>query len=55
VADKIGDLGYVRHDAGIVEHAGGAYILVIFTSGASYGQIAQLTSQIQTIMSQPAP
>jgi len=52
VADKIGDLGSVRHDAGIITYKGGAYILSIFTSGASYAQIAQLTSQIQAAMPQ---
>jgi beta-lactamase class A len=51
VADKTGDLGDVRHDAAIVTYPGGQYVLSIFTDGASYGQMAQLTSQIQAVMS----
>ena len=53
VADKTGDLGFVRHDAGIVYFSANKYILVIFTNGASYSEIAGLTSQIQARMSQP--
>ncbi|MGH9856798.1 MAG: serine hydrolase, partial [Acidobacteriota bacterium] len=49
VANKTGDLG-VRHDAAIVEYSNKAYVLVIFTDGASYAQIAQLTTQIQAHM-----
>lgn len=52
VADKIGDLGFVRHDAGIVSYRGGTYVLSIFTSGASYAQIAQLSSLIQAALVQ---
>jgi hypothetical protein len=51
VADKIGDLGFVRHDAAIVRYNGGAYTLAIMTNGAPYSQIAQLTSQIQAAIS----
>jgi hypothetical protein len=51
VADKIGDLGFVRHDAAIVQYPGGSYTLVIMTNGAPYGQIAQLTSLIQAAVS----
>jgi len=51
VADKTGDLGFVRHDAGVVRYAGGAYVLSIFTDGASYFQIAQLAGQLQAFMS----
>jgi len=51
VADKTGDLGSVRHDVAIVTYPGGQYVLSIFTDGASYGQMAQLTSQIQAVMS----
>ena len=50
VADKTGDIGSVRNDAAIVEYGGGAYVLTIFTNGASYGQIAQLAQQIQAIV-----
>lgn len=51
VADKTGDLGFVRHDAGIVRYAGGAYVLSVFTNGAPYSQIAGLAGQLQTFMS----
>jgi beta-lactamase class A len=51
VADKTGDLGTVRHDVGLVDSAGKKYVLAIMTNGASYAQIAQLTSQIQAAMS----
>lgn len=48
VADKTGDLGFVRHDVAIVQYGAKAYALSIFTDGASYSQIAQLTVQIET-------
>jgi hypothetical protein len=51
VADKIGDLSGVRHDVAIVQYQAGAYTLAIMTNGATYAQIAQLTSQIQTAIS----
>lgn len=50
VADKTGDLNFVRHDAGIVRYPGGAYVLSIFSSGASYSEIAGLAAQLQTFM-----
>jgi beta-lactamase class A len=50
VADKTGDLSFVRHDAGIINYPGGSYVLSIFTDGAAYSQIAELTSQIQAVM-----
>lgn len=46
VANKTGDLGNVRHDVGIIESHGRTYLLSIFTSGAPYTQIAELTKQI---------
>jgi beta-lactamase class A len=51
VADKTGDLGFVRHDVGIVHYPGGSYTLTIMTNGASYGQIAQLSAQVQDAIS----
>jgi hypothetical protein len=51
IADKTGDLGFVRHDVAIVQYPGGSYTLAIMTNGASYSQIAQLTSQIQAAIS----
>jgi beta-lactamase class A len=47
VADKTGDLGFVRHDAAIVRYAGGAYVLSVFSDGASYADISGLAAQIQ--------
>lgn len=46
VYNKTGDLGDVRHDAAIIETGKVKYVLVIFTDGASYSQIAELTKQI---------
>lgn len=46
VANKTGDLPSVRHDAAIVYHGGKVYLLVVFTDGATYAQIAELTRQI---------
>lgn len=46
VFNKTGDLGFVRHDAAVIEYANGAYSLSIFTNGASYSQIAALTGKI---------
>lgn len=50
VANKTGDLGTVRHDVAIVSYSGGRYALSIFTNGASFGQIAELTSKIQMLI-----
>jgi beta-lactamase class A len=43
VADKTGDLGFVRHDVAIVQYPGGSYTLAIMTNGAPY-QILQAKS-----------
>jgi hypothetical protein len=53
VANKVGDLGTVRNDAAIIDYPDGKYVLAIYTNGASYGQIAQLTSQINDYMITP--
>ena len=50
VSDKIGDLGNVRHDVGIVSSGNKTYILSIFTSGASFAKIAEMTAQTQAFM-----
>lgn len=50
VADKVGFLGNVTHDAGIVTSGDKTYILSIFTSGAQWDKIAQLTAQVQSFM-----
>ena len=51
VSDKIGDTGLVRNDAGLVQYGDNqAYSLVIMSNGASYGEIADLTSTLQAVM-----
>ena len=51
VSDKIGDTGFVRNDAGLVQYGDNqAYSLVIMSNGASYGEIADLTSTLQAVM-----
>ena len=52
VYNKTGDLGFVRHDAAIVESPKAKYILAIFTDGASYSEIAQLTQRINDIINE---
>lgn len=39
-----------RHQIAVVRHAAGAYILSVFTDGARYGQIAQLSAEIHSRM-----
>jgi len=51
VANKTGDLPGVKHDAGIVWHGDKAYLVVIFSDGATYSQIAELASQIHSYIS----
>ena len=51
VANKTGDLPSVRHDAAIVTYGDKTYLLVIFTDGATYAQIAELAGQIHTYLS----
>lgn len=51
VADKVGYMPSVFHDAGIIEHASGAYVLSVFTSEAKPRQISELTRQVQAYMS----
>lgn len=40
-----------RHNVAIIQDSGRAYVLSILTDGASYSQIAQLTSKIQRYLS----
>lgn len=49
VADKVGFLDDYLHDAAIVYTPQGPYVLVIMTQDASWKNIAQLTSQIETL------
>ena len=49
VADKVGFLDAYLHDAAIVYSPKGNYVLVIITEGSSWGNIAELASQIETL------
>lgn len=51
VANKTGDLNNVRHDVALIQKDGKTYVLSIFTSGASFDQIAELTKQVNAYMS----
>ena len=50
VADKVGFVDNVIHDAGIVYGPNGPYILVIMTSNSSWSAIASIASQINTYL-----
>lgn len=50
VADKVGFLWDYLNDAAIVYHPRGTYVLVVMTQGQSWGKIAEITKQIETIM-----
>ncbi len=52
VANKVGFYGGLNHDAAIVYHPKGAYVLVVLTSGSSFSRIADLSRQISTVMAQ---
>lgn len=47
VADKVGFLYALLHDAAIVYSPSGTYVLVIMTDGSSWGTIADLTRKIE--------
>lgn len=49
VADKVGFLDGLLHDAAIVYSPTGTYVLSIMTDGSSWGTIAELTRQIQAL------
>lgn len=50
VHDKVGFLWDYIHDTAIVERAEGTYIVTIMTRGQSYGRIAQITRELESIM-----
>lgn len=52
VADKVGFLDNLNHDAGIVYHPNGKYVLVIMTKNSNFSQIADLARKISNVMSQ---
>ena len=51
VANKTGELPGVKHDGAIVQYNGKAYLVVIFSDGATYSEIAELARQIHSYMS----
>lgn len=52
VADKVGFMGGLLHDAAIVYSPSGTYVLVIMTDGSSWANIAELTRQIEALRTQ---
>jgi beta-lactamase class A len=50
VADKVGFLDGLLHDAAIVYAPSGTYVLVIMTNGSSWGQIADAAQQISALL-----
>lgn len=49
VADKVGFLDGLLHDAAIVYSPKGAYVLIILTNNASWGNIAELAKEIEAV------
>lgn len=49
VADKVGFMDGLLHDAAIVYSPTGTYVLVIMTNGSSWGTIADLAKQIEAL------
>ncbi len=52
VADKVGFLNGLLHDAAIVYGPNGTYVLAIMTDGSSWATIADLAKQIDTLRAQ---
>ena len=52
VANKVGFLGGLNHDAAIVYHPKGSYALVVMSSGSSFNAIADLSRKISAVMNQ---
>lgn len=50
VYDKVGFLWDYVHDAAIIKHPRGTYIMVVMTKGQSYAKIAEITRQVERIM-----
>lgn len=50
VWDKVGFLWDYVHDAAIVKHPRGTYIIVVMTKGQSYARIAEITREVEKIM-----
>jgi beta-lactamase class A len=51
VADKVGFLWGLLHDSAVVYSPSGTYVLVIMTDGSSWQAIADLTRQIESLLS----
>jgi beta-lactamase class A len=52
VADKVGFLDALLHDAAIVYGPHGTYVLAIMTDGSSWATIADLAGQIDALHAQ---
>lgn len=52
VANKVGFLNGLLHDASIVYSPSGAYVLTIMSEGSSWASIAELTRQIEALRNQ---
>lgn len=50
VQDKVGFLWDYTHDAAIVRHPRGTYVIVVMTKGQSYARIAAITREVEKIM-----
>lgn len=50
VYDKVGFLWDYTHDAAIVNHPRGTYVMVVMTKGQSYARIAAITREVEKIM-----
>ena len=53
VANKVGFLNGLLHDAAIVYGSNSKYVLAIMTDGSSWNNIAELTKRIEQFRSQP--
>lgn len=51
VANKVGFMWALLHDASIVYSSSGTYILVVMSDGSSWGAIADLTRQLESLRS----
>ncbi len=51
IADKVGFLDALLHDAAIVYSPSGTYVLIILTDNASWGNIAELAKEIEAVRS----
>lgn len=52
VANKVGFLDGLNHDAAIIYHPKGTYVLTVLSSGSSFAQISDLAKQISDVMNQ---